>query len=210
MITAWWASLSVLLKVLWGVTLASTFVFIIQSVMTFIGADSGDIDAGAADFDSGMDFDTDVSGDLSGHSADTGMNLYTFRNFINFCLGFGWTAVLFYDRIESAPTLFTLSIIVGLALVAMVMFIFRWLGTMQQSGNINLYRSAVGCHGTVYIPIPGERSGEGKVQISISGAIREYNAVTDDDAIPTGTPINVTEVLNANTLVVAKLDSLII
>lgn len=75
----WWSSLSVLSKILWGVTLAATLVFIIQSVLTFIGAD----------MDSNTDFDMDAS-DISG-DLDGGINLYTFRNFINFILGFGWT-----------------------------------------------------------------------------------------------------------------------
>ena len=30
-----------------------------------------------------------------------GMNLLTFRNFINFCLGFGWTTVLLRNQIAS-------------------------------------------------------------------------------------------------------------
>ena len=201
---ALWSSLSVLLKVLWGITIASSLVFVIQSVMTFVGADAG------GDMD--MDFDADTSGldiDASdlGHS---GMNLYTFRNFINFCLGFGWTSVLMIDKIQPLALLFAVAIIVGVALVAAVMYLFKWLSSMQQSGNINVFKSAVGCHGTVYLTIPGERSGEGKVQISINGSIREYNAVTDDGAIQTSTPIKVVEVLDASTLVVAKLDSLII
>lgn len=204
MITLWWSSLSVMLKILWGITLTASLVFIIESVMTFIGADSGgdfDVDFDAADAPADIDM-TEL-----GHS---GMNLYTFRNFVNFCLGFGWTSVLMYEKIQPIALLFTVAFLVGAALVAAVMYLFKLLSSMQQSGNINVYKSAVGCHGTVYLAIPGERSGEGKVQISINGAIREYNAVTDDDAIPTGAPIKVVEVLNESTLVVSKLDSLII
>ncbi len=48
------------------------------------------------------------------------------------------------------------------------------------------------------------------MQITISGSVREYNAVTDGDAIKTGTPIKVVEVLNSNTLVVEELSSLIV
>lgn len=203
MIALWWSSLSVMLKVLWGITLAASLIFLIQSVMTFIGADSG------GDFD--MDFDTGSASDVDmtdlGHS---GMNLYTFRNFVNFCLGFGWTAVLMYEKIPSLTVLFIVAFLVGVALVAAVMYLFKLLSSMQQSGNINVYKSAVGCHGTVYLTIPGERKGDGKVQISINGSIREYNALTDDETIPTGTPIRVVEVLDESTLVVSKLDSLII
>jgi membrane protein implicated in regulation of membrane protease activity len=194
----WWASLSVLSKILWGVTLTATLVFIIQSILTFVGAD----------VDSNADFDMDASdlgGDLGG-----GINLYTFRNFVNFFLGFGWSAVLLGRSIASKGLLLLISVLVGVAFVALVMWLFKWLYSMQQTGNINVYKSAVGCTGTVYLPIPAERGGEGKVQITIQGAVREYNALTEGEALPTGKPIKVVEVINPGTLLVEPLDSLII
>ena len=100
----WWATLSVAMKVLWGVTLAASLIFIIQSVMTFIGADAdstgldgGDFDAGSSDISGGLD-SVDGGMDASAHGADGtvagGSNLYTFRNLINFLLGFGWSVIL--------------------------------------------------------------------------------------------------------------------
>lgn len=196
--TVWWASLSVLSKILWGVTLSATLVFIIQSIMTFIGADADT----AADFD--MDA-TDMGGDLGG-----GINLYTFRNFINFILGFGWTAILLKDSVESKAVLILISVLVGMALVAIVMYLFKLLAKMQQSGTIDVYKQAVGCTGRVYLTIPGERSGEGKVQITINESVREYQALTDGDTIKTDTPIKVVEVINESTLLVEELNSLIV
>ena len=203
MLTSWWVSLSVAMKILWGVTLAASLIFLIQSILTFIGADGGDggIDA---DFDSG--FDTEAAD----AAVEGGTNLYTFRNFVNFILGFGWSAILLQDKITSIPLLLILSAVVGVALVAIVMYLFKWLSSMQQSGNINLYKAAVGCNGTVYIPIPGERQGEGKVQLSINQSVREYNAVTDGEALKTGTQIKVVEVLSPDTVLVEPLESLII
>ncbi len=196
--TVWWASLSVLSKILWGVTLSATLVFIIQSIMTFIGADADT----ATDFD--MDA-TDMGGDLGG-----GINLYTFRNFINFILGFGWTAILLKDSVESKAVLILISVLVGMALVAIVMYLFKLLAKMQQSGTIDVYKQAVGCTGRVYLTIPGERSGEGKVQITINESVREYQALTDGDTIKTDTPIKVVEVINESTLLVEELNSLIV
>ena len=95
-------------------------------------------------------------------------------------------------------------------LVFIVMLLFKWLTDMQQSGNISVYKSAVGCEGTVYLTIPGARAGEGKVQITINGSVREYAALTDSDTLKTGTPIKVVEVINASTLLVEELNSLII
>ena len=201
MLATWWADLSPVMKLLWGVTLAATLVFIIQTVMTFLGADAdGDFDV---DVDASMD-GTDLS------NIEGGSNLYTFRNFVNFFLGFGWTAILLQNSVKSTGLRILLAVLVGVALVIAVMYLFKWLSSMQQSGNINVYKTAVGCQGTCYLRIPAERSGEGKVQITIQGAVREYNAVTDGDEIKTGTSVKVLEAVDANTLLVEGLNSYII
>ena len=202
MIASWWADLSPVMKLLWGVTLTASLIFIIQTVMTFLGAD-----ADSTDFD--VDVDTSMDGaDLS--NIEGGSNLYTFRNFVNFFLGFGWAAILLRPSVKSTGLLVVVAVLVGIALVVAVMYLFKWLSSMQQSGNINIYKAAVGCQGKCYLVIPGERAGEGKVQITIQGAVREYNAVTDGDTIKTGTPIKVVETINANTLLVEELNSYII
>lgn len=193
----WWTSLSVLMKVVWGVTLTASLIFVIQTIMTFLGADVG----------SDADFDMDGA-DFS--SLDSGMNLYTFRNLVNFFLGFGWSVILLQESIPSTGLLMLVSALIGVLLVVLVMSLFRLLAKMQQSGNIDVYKSAEGCTGKVYLTIPGERAGEGKVQINISGSIREYAALTDGPEIKTGTPIKVTEVVNPSTLLVEELNSLII
>lgn len=204
----WWNTLSTMMKVLWAITLTASLIFVIQSVLTFIGADS----------DSGLDGGTDGldGADASGldsadaDASDSGQGLLTFRNFVNFFLGFGWAAILLRNSIGSTPLLIVVSVIVGVALVALVMLLFKWLSSMQQAGNINVFTSAVGCEGKVYLTIPGERAGTGKIQISISGAIREYDAVTDGPTLSTGTSIKVVEVISAGTMLVEPLESIII
>lgn len=193
----WWTSLSTAMQVLWAITLSASLIFVIQTVMTFLGL--GDHDA---------DFDLDTSD--GSFDADPSMNLLTFRNLVNFCLGFGWTAVLMHEKIQSNALLIIVSVIVGILLVTVVMWIFKWLSGMQQTGNIDVHKSAVGCEGKVYLTIPGERKGEGKVQITINNAVREYDAVTDGETIPTGKAIKVTEVINDYTLLVEDLTPTII
>lgn len=193
----WWTSLSTAMQVLWAITLSASLIFVIQTVMTFLGL--GDHDA---------DFDLDTSD--GSFDADPSMNLLTFRNLVNFCLGFGWTAVLMHEKIQSNALLIIVSVIVGILLVTVVMWIFKWLSGMQQTGNIDVHKSAVGCEGKVYLTIPGERKGEGKVQITINNAVREYDAVTDGETIPTGKAIKVTEVINDYTLLAEELTPTII
>ncbi|MBR6270028.1 MAG: NfeD family protein [Bacteroidales bacterium] len=211
----WWTSLSLFMKILWAITIISSLIFIIQSIMTFIGADAGDggIDAdfGGTDADlGGGDLNTDVDSSSDYSDMGSGMNLLTFRNFVNFFLGFGWTAVLFAGEIKSTAVLMLLSILVGVALVFAVMYLFKWLSSMQQTGTINVYKTAVGCTGRVYLTIPAARSGEGKVQITINDSVREYDALTDGEELPTGTNIKVLEAIDAHTLLVEGQESLII
>lgn len=199
----WWNSLSAMMKVLWAITLSASLIFVIQSVMTFLGAgDSSDFDV-----------DTDVSGDVDVPDTDvhgTGQGLLTFRNFVNFLLGFGWSAILLRESIGSTPLLIVVSVIVGVILVTLVMLLFKWLSGMQEAGNINVFKSAVGCEGKVYLAIPGERSGSGKVQITINDAVREYEAVTDGPALATGASVRVVEVISADTMLVEPIESIII
>lgn len=205
----WWNSLSTLMKVLWAITLSASLIFIIQSILTFIGADSGsDFDT---DFDaSGLDSLDAATGDVADAAHGTGMGLLTFRNFINFFIGFGWSAILLRDSIPSTTLLMVISILVGVAVVFLVMMLFRWLSGMQESGNINVYKSAVGCEGKVYLRVPAGRSGQGKVQITINGAVREYEALTDGPDLPNGASIRVVEVVSADTLLVEAIDTIII
>lgn len=183
------------MKILWGITIASSLIFVIQTVMTFLGAD---VDGGIDGVDTGFD-------DPSLADAGSGANLYTFRNLINFLMGFGWTACLLRESITSTTLLIIVATLVGLALVAVVMWVFKWLSSMQHSGNIDVRKSAAGCQGNAYLAIPAHRGGRGKVQISIVDAVREYDAVTDGPEIPTGTPIRVIEAIDGETLLVEKL-----
>ena len=213
----WWNSLEPAMKALWAVTLSASLVFVIQTVMTFLGA------AGDSDFDINTDADASA-GDLADGSVDvgggpdaaetshlgSGMNLLTFRNFINFLIGFGWTAILLQKTVPATGLRMLIAIAVGVVLVILVMLLFKWLTDMQETGNINVYKSAVDCQGTVYLTIPGERAGEGKVQITINNAVREYAAVTDGPTLKTGTRIRVVEVVSANTLLVEEINSVII
>lgn len=197
--TEWWTSLDLFMKILWCIAIASSLIFIIETVLTFIGADVE------------MDMDTDFDMPDGGFEGDPSMNLYTFRNLVNFLLGMSWTAILLQEQIASKALLMIISFAVGALLVFAVMMLFKGLSKMQQSGNIDVYRSAVGCSGRVYLTVPAERKGAGKVQININNAVREYDALTDsEDDLETGTSIKVTEVLDTNTLLVEEINSLII
>ena len=190
----WWGSLDPFMQTLWGIAIVASAVFIIQSIMTFVGMDS------ETNFDG--DFDGDMSADGAGES--TPFQLFTFRNLINFMLGFSWTAIALRASTESTSLMLVGGVVVGVLLVCAVMYLFKWMSSMQQSGTIEP-EALVGCKGSVYLTIPAGRTGEGKVQITVRSAIREYNAMTDGDRLPNEAPIRVVAVLNGHTVLVEKI-----
>ena len=197
MIAEWWSTLDLFLKILWGIAIATSLIFLVETILTFIGIDH--------------EMDTDFDMADGSFEADASMNLYTFRNLVNFLLGMSWTAILLKNSVTSTALLMIIAVIAGGLLVFAVMWMFKWLSQMQQSGNIDVFKLAVGCQGKVYLTIPAARAGAGKVQITINESVREYDAVTDSDtAIKTGTPVRVVEALDASTLLVEELESLII
>ncbi|MEZ5172583.1 MAG: NfeD family protein [Bacteroidia bacterium] len=197
----WWYSLDSFEKVLWLIALPASVFFVIQMFATFLGMDgSADLNA---DFSGDINSDTDL-GAPGDHDASSSapFQLFTLRNFINFLLGLGWGGIAFYPSLGQAGSAIA-GCIIGAVLVILVMLIFRWLSTMTQSGNLNL-KNALGLEAEVYLRIPEINTGKGKVHISIQGALRELDASSSGESIPTGSRVKVTGVQN-NTLIVEKL-----
>lgn len=180
-------------KVFWIIALAASLVFIIQTVITFIGLGTDmDVDAGPDSID-GLG-DSVEDGSLSG--------LFSFRNLINFLLGYGWAGVLLHDSIGSRLLLQIVAIAVGIAFVAAFVFMFRQLMKLSHDGSFRM-TEAVGLTADVYLRIPASRTGRGKVQLSVKGSIHEIDAVTDRGTeIPTGDHVRIVGVLGDDLLLV--------
>lgn len=184
-------SLEPLQKFFWTIACCTSLVFIIQTIMTFIGLGTdADVDAGPMD----GSVDSMEDGALSG--------VFSFRNLINFLLGYGWAGVLLFDDIEKRWLLQLLAIAVGLLFVLAFVFMFRQVMKLSHDGSFKMSET-VGLKADVYLRIPAARSGRGKVQISVKGSIHEIDAVTDNDAeIPTGGQVEIVEVLGDDLLLV--------
>ena len=184
-------SLEPLQKFFWTIACCASLVFIIQTIMTFIGLGTdADVDAGPMD----GSVDSVEDGSLSG--------VFSFRNLVNFLLGYGWAGVLLYDDIAKRWLLQLVAIAVGLAFVLAFVFMFRQVMKLAHDGSFRM-QEAVGLKADVYLRIPAARAGRGKVQVSVKGSIHEIDAVTDNDAeIPTGGQVEIVEVLGDDLLLV--------
>jgi len=184
-------SLEPLQKFFWTIACCASLVFIIQTIMTFIGLGTDtDVDAGPMD----GSVDSIEDGALSG--------VFSFRNLVNFLLGYGWAGVLLFDDIEKRWLLQLVAIAVGLLFVLAFVFMFRQVMKLSHDGSFKI-GEAVGLKADVYLRIPAARSGRGKVQVSVKGSIHEIDAVTDNDAeIPTGGQVEIVEALGDDLLLV--------
>lgn len=182
--------LSALMKVFWVCAAIGSIFMVVQLVLSLVGMG---------------DTDTDFGGDsLDGLDASSGMDLFTVKNLVNFFVGFGWGGISFSGIIAQEWLLVLVALLCGCLFVALFIFLFRQL--MKIAGN-----SAVGAEACVdmtadvYLRIPASRNGKGKIQASIKGALREYDAVTDDVAdLHTGSQVKVLGQVNDDTLLVTK------
>jgi hypothetical protein len=93
---------------------------------------------------------------------------------------------------------------VGAGLLSMVVltYVLKGFQSLQSDGSIRIHR-AVGRPGRVYLRIPGEGAGVGKVTIQLQGRTVELAAKTYGPALAAGTPIAVQAVLDSRTVEVA-------
>lgn len=180
--------LPLMMQIFWGCALVSSVFMLIQLVLSIIGMGDFEFDADAASADG-----LDVSG---------GMDLFTVKNFTNFFVGFGWAGVSLRNVIVSDAVLILVATIIGLLFVGIFMLIFKQFMKIEGSSAVGV-EATLGRNADVYFRIPANRLGKGKIQLSINGAVKEYNAVTDNaEAIPSGKIVTITEIIDKDCVVV--------
>ena len=190
-INQWWDTLTSAHQVFWFIAIIFTVLFFIQFILLLIG------------------FDSD-SGEI-GHPGDVGSFEHEFsalsvRSIIAFFTFFGWTGVFALNNHLSVWLAAILASLAGLAAMFIVAYMIYKFSQLEQSGTLNLY-NALDQPGEVYLSIPGQGKGVGKVNLKVDGIIRELDAITEGEALKTGTPVKVVEIMNGNILMVEYLPS---
>ena len=213
-ITNWFGSLDSTMQVFWACAIAASIVFVIQNTLMLIGVGGMDSDVDAdvsTDFDVHTDMggDADISSGHSGHEGTLGsagiFSLFTLRNFINFFLGFGWGGISLAPVVQSKALLVFLSFLIGVVFVAVFAILMRLILKLEKSGNFKI-QDCVGETASVYLRIPANHTGAGKIQISINGSVHELNAFTDDaEMLATGSRVRVVKVIDGGSLLVEKI-----
>lgn len=155
----------------------------------------GDVDTGDADVD--FDADTDADADSLDHAG--AMHLLSIRNVFYFLLGFGWTGVSLWNTIPNRGLLCAIAALVGCVFVAIFLFLFNQMMKLQSNGAFDI-NDSTGRVCDVYLRIPANNQGLGKVQISFNGSVQELDARTSGEQIPSGTKVRVIRVIDKKVL----------
>lgn len=183
-------NLDPLLKTLWFIAIPTSLIFAVQSVMTFLG---GDVHDGL-----NADFDSDLPG------GDTPFQLFTFRNMINFLLGFSWTGISFYNLIENRIILIGLALFIGAVFVLFFFMVIRQIEKLAEDNTFKI-TNTLNQTASVYLPIPAKKKGAGKVQISVKGSFHELDAITENEKIETSSMVRIVKIESNNLVVVERI-----
>ncbi|OQP67716.1 hypothetical protein [Niastella populi] len=187
-ITTWWEHLASFEKILWGIAIIFSTIYLVQSTLSLSGGDvdhaDGDADA-AIDHDDGMDY-----------------QFFTIKNMIAFFTMFGWAGLAaHYGGLGNMATVLV-AFVAGTAIVVMTVLVLNYMSRLRHSGTMQL-TNAINLTGTTYLFIPAKRGGTGKVHIKVQGSLRELPAMTDDEEeIATGKLIRVKKIINDSILLV--------
>ncbi len=180
----WLAGLSTEQQFFFWLAIGSTLLSALQIGATFLGGDTD------TDFDPDTSIDTPIEGVGS---------YFTFRNFVNFLMGFSWTTLglLPTGKLIAYPA----GIGVGLLFVAISVVLMQMLSRLQSSGTVQL-EQAIEQTATVSLAIPAHGAGYGKVRLYIENREIEVQAMTQGDRIQRGEQVFVTDVSGDKMIVV--------
>ncbi|MDR0814343.1 MAG: serine protease [Bacteroidales bacterium] len=184
----WLNSLEPVLKAYWIMAGVATLIFAIQTVLTFVGLDSEGADA-------------DFSGDAS---TDGAFPFFSLRNLVNFFLGFGWGGVCFYHSFSSHALIVLCALLTGVAFVLLFFFLIKMFLKLGRDNTFKITET-LQLTADVYLSIPAEKSGKGKIQISVRGSVHEIDAMTAGEKLPTGAIARVIEIIDSQTVLVSKI-----
>ena len=138
----------------------------------------------------------------SASSSDWIFSVLTLRTIVAALTFFGLTGLAMQQTDLPQACNLTVALAGGAAALFLVAWVMRSLARLQAEGTARIERS-VGKTGTVYLTIPGNRAGAGKVQLNLQNRTVEYQAVTSQEALPNGAKIVVTSVVSRDTVEVA-------
>ncbi len=188
----WWQQKETFERIFWIIAFPSGLLFIGLMLMTVLGGDH--------------DVHDDVDADWETDDGGIGFQFITFKNLIAFLTMFGWMGIAAIKMGWGRGATLGFAFASGLVAMLILASLFYFMSKMVGSGTL-VMNNAIGNLGEVYLTIPGNQSGMGKVQLKVQGTLRELDAMTTGEEIPTGKIIKVENVINDHILLVNKVEN---
>jgi hypothetical protein len=190
--------------------LIGTLFFAGRVVMMLVGGGELHADAGSADLGGGDLGGGDLGGGGAGgadvHHADSSesFKILSIQAIAAFLMGFGWTG-LGVMRGWGLPAIVGAGagLVGGGAMMWTLGRLLRWIVRLQSSGTLP-FEAALYEEGVVYVTVPAGRQGRGTVRLVVSERLLFQPAVTDGEALATGTPVKITAINEDHTLTVER------
>lgn len=211
----WWEALSLAERIFALLAVPATVLLVLQTILLLFGFAGHDADmdadtSGLYDGVQDVDFHDDApdlhagEGQEAGaQDASSGLRMFTVRGFVAFFAIFGWTGLAMSRSGVNIGVSAITSFLAGLAAMVVLALIIKFALKLQSSGNLDV-RNAVGKGASVYLSIPPERTGTGKVNVMVQEQLCEMEAVTDHGtSIQSGAQVTVLSITNNGILVVA-------
>jgi hypothetical protein len=188
-----------------------------QFVLTLLGMDDGD--AGVGHHDAGSIHDAGIShdgamdhpnawsdaGDAQLHPDTSWLfGVVSFRTLVAAAAFFGAAGRASIAAGVSEGRSLVVAVLAGLAAMYGMYWLMRGISHLQATGNERI-GNAVGRRATVYVPVPADGQGAGKVQLSMQNRIVEFQAITDEtEKLRTGETVEVVAVAGSDVLRVRR------
>jgi len=186
----WWESLGGAEQWFWAIALISNVLFAIYLVVQFAGG-----------------HDTDADTDLHLDDADAGFAVLSLRSLLAFGMFMGYTGVVIIRLGGGWFFALLAGIAAGMLAAWLAWRLLRTVLRLQSSGTLDM-ENTIGQTGEVHLQIPAQAGGTGKVMIEVQGALREMDALSESESIPTGASILVVGLTGEGTLIVQPFEPL--
>ncbi|MGD9910167.1 MAG: hypothetical protein AB7U79_06145 [Candidatus Izemoplasmatales bacterium] len=202
--TLWWESYTSFQQAMFIIAATATLILFVFLILMMFGVHGDDFDG---TFDGGFDHDfNDSQGDLFNDeplSAFAGLKLFTMRGILTFFSVGGWVVFLCNQSLGIFLSII-IGVVSGLIAAFLLAYTFRQVMKLEMEGNLK-YENAIGKLGEVYIRVPKNRSGKGKINMLLQERFVEMDAITtEEEDLKTGTRIIVTGVENESTVIIKR------
>jgi len=159
--------------------------WVCQFILSLLGGDHHDFGgADHADVQGGADHDSGEHGSAGAWL----IGLLTFRTITAGVTFFGLGGLAAVYSGYSTWNVLSIAMISGLAALLVVASVLRMLHRLDTEGNVRI-EGAVGHVASVYLGIPANKAGRGKVTLKLQNRLVEYEAISAGAELPTGSQV---------------------